>query len=266
MGRRPYGWIPSLPDHRDRAFRFSAEMGAALPASVDLRPKMPLVYDQGDEGSCTANATAAAVQFLLRPSGDTPWFTPARAFIYWNTRAIEGSVGCDSGGTLRDAIKSVASLGVCAEAAWPYVPDQADDGGVFAAGCHSAAKPSQAAYDAATAARAISYHAVPQDLLQIKACLAAGFPAVFGFSLYDSFYGPDGQPLTDIPMPGPHDALDGGHAVVLVGYDDATQRFTARNSWGVAVQNAGHFTLPYAYVTDSDLASDFWTIRSVAPV
>ena len=55
----------------------------------------------------------------------------------------------------------------------------------------------------------------------------------------------------------------GGHAVVGVGYDDAKQWFIVRNSWGGQWGMKGYFTLPYAYLTDENLASDFWTIRVV---
>ena len=54
-----------------------------------------------------------------------------------------------------------------------------------------------------------------------------------------------------------------GHAVLAVGYDDSKQLFTIRNSWGTTVQDHGHFYMPYAYATDSNLADDLWTIRVV---
>jgi len=55
-----YGWLPDLPDHRDHYYAAVVEKAAALPASVDLRAQCPPVYDQGQLGSCTANAIAGA--------------------------------------------------------------------------------------------------------------------------------------------------------------------------------------------------------------
>ena len=55
-----------------------------------------------------------------------------------------------------------------------------------------------------------------------------------------------------------------GHAVVAVGYDDAQQVFIMRNSWGTGWGMQGYFTLPYAYLIDPHLASDFWQITLVA--
>ena len=58
-----YGWLPDLPDHRDYFYAAPVELAGALPAKADLREQCPPVYDQGQLGSCTANAIAAAIQF-----------------------------------------------------------------------------------------------------------------------------------------------------------------------------------------------------------
>jgi C1A family cysteine protease len=65
-------------------------------------------------------------------------------------------------------------------------------------------------------------------------------------------------------MPAASEKVLGGHCVLAVGYDDSQQRFIARNSWGTAWGMQGYFTVPYAYLVDSSLSSDFWTIRLVA--
>src|SRR5580658_4210142 len=98
LGR--YGWIPDLPDARDRVFK-APRRAAALPKSADLRSGCPAVYDQGDLGSCTANAIAGALEFDQRKQ-KLPVFTPSRLFIYYNERALEGTVSTDSGAMLRD--------------------------------------------------------------------------------------------------------------------------------------------------------------------
>jgi len=59
------------------------------------------------------------------------------------------------------------------------------------------------------------------------------------------------------------ESVVGGHAVVIVGYDTATQRFIIRNSWGVSWGQSGYFTIPFEYVLNAGLASDFWSIRLV---
>jgi C1A family cysteine protease len=87
---------------------------------------------------------------------------------------------------------------------------------------------------------------------------------VFGFTVYESFEGDAVAKTGEVSMPGPSEKVLGGHAVVAVGYDDSTQRFIVRNSWGPGWGMGGYFTIPYAYLTDSNLADDFWTVRLVA--
>ena len=97
----------------------------------------------------------------------------------------------------------------------------------------------------------------------MKACLASGYPFVFGFTVYESFESPQVAKTGVAALPGPSEAVVGGHAVLAVGYDDAQHSFLVRNSWGDGWGMKGYFTMPYAYLTQSDLSSDFWTIRLV---
>src|SRR5438128_696006 len=115
-----YGWLPDVPDQRDHVYAAPSGVLHKLPAKIDLRPKCPPVYNQGQLGSCTANAIAAAVQFDRMKQNLKPAFAPSRLFIYYNERAIEGTVDNDSGAMLRDGIKSIAKQGDCAETHWPY--------------------------------------------------------------------------------------------------------------------------------------------------
>jgi C1A family cysteine protease len=246
-----YGWQPDVPDHRD--FLYSAPqrfLGENLPVSVDLRPKCPPVYNQGQLGSCTGNSIAGAIQFEQMKQ-NIPSFVPSRLFIYYNERVMEGTVASDSGAQIRDGIKSVSTTGFCPEADWPYVISK------------FAMKPPPKAYADASKDLATSYQRVPQVLNQMKGCLASGYPFVFGFSVYSSFESPQVTKTGVVPMPAPSDKQIGGHAVVAVGYDDSLQRFYVRNSWGPAWGMKGYFTIPYAYLTDNNLSDDFWTIRLV---
>ncbi len=252
MPRHSYGWVPDLPDHRDFLFAPPVETAAALPASVDLRPECPReVYDQGQLGSCTANAIAGALEFEQIKQG-LKTFTPSRLFIYYNERVMEGTVNTDSGAQIRDGIKSVGNIGACPETDWIY------DITKFAQ------KPPPPAFKDALLGKALLYRRVAQVLSQMKGCLASGYPFVFGFTVYESFESDQVARTGVAPMPSPTDKVLGGHAVVAVGYDDGQQRFIARNSWGPGWGMLGYFTIPYAYLTDNNLADDFWTVRLVA--
>src|SRR5579863_7509917 len=178
--RRPsihggYGWVRDLPDARD--FSYAAPLlrfPQGLPPVVDLRSECPPVYDQGQLGSCTANAIASAIEFDQRKQS-TEEFVPSRLFIYYNERVIEATVAQDCGAQIRDGIKSVATLGAPPENDWPYVP------------ANFAQTPPQTAFDDAKQDIVSSYTAVPQVLVQMQGCLASGYPFVFGFTVYDSF-------------------------------------------------------------------------------
>ena len=245
-----YGWTPDLPDARDHLYAAPAATLSKLPAKMDLRPGCPPVYDQGQLGSCTGNAIAAAVQFD-RMKQKLPDFVPSRLFIYYGERVIEGTVSSDSGAQIRDGIKVVAKQGVPRETDWPY------DIAKFTV------KPSAKAFRDAKKDQAVSYSRVSQSLNQMKGCLASGDPFVFGFTVYDSFEGPEVARTGVVPMPAPQEGVVGGHAVLAVGYDDSQQRFIVRNSWGLGWGIKGYFTIPYAYLTERGLASDFWTIRLI---
>src|SRR6516225_11719663 len=106
-----YGWSPDLPDARDHLFSAPQIALAALPPSADLRSGCPPVYNQGQIGSCTANAIGASFEFETLKQGLAD-FMPSRLFIYYNERAMEGTTGTDSGAQIRDGVKSVATLGV----------------------------------------------------------------------------------------------------------------------------------------------------------
>jgi|SRR5579875_74080 len=245
-----FGWVRDLPDQRD--FMYAAPTAALrnIPASVDLTSQCPPVYDQGELGSCTANAIAGAFQFDELKQKE-PSVVPSRLFIYYGERVIEGTVGSDSGAQIRDGIKVVAKNGVCPETEWPY------DIAKFTQ------KPPQKCFSDAKKYKAVTYQRLIQDLNTMKGCLADGYPFVFGITVYSSFESPETAKSGIVPMPSTQEQLLGGHAIMAVGYDDSTRMFTFRNSWGPGWAKNGYGFIPYAYLTDTHLASDFWTIRAV---
>jgi len=252
MKIQKYGWIPDLPDHRDFLYSAAPTVLATLPTNTDLTKQCPPVYDQGQLGSCTANAIAAAVEFDLMKQQEKNIFLPSRLFIYYNERVIEGTTATDSGAQIRDGIKSVATLGDCPETLWPYIIAK------------FAVKPPSNCYSSAKKYKALSYQRLLQDANQFKGCLASGYPFVFGFTVYASFESDTVAQSGIVPMPAPGEKTMGGHAVMAVGYDDASQRFIVRNSWGDGWGMKGYFTIPYGYLLDQNLSSDFWTIHVVA--
>jgi C1A family cysteine protease len=242
-----YGWSPDLPDHRDQVY--SAPMATSLPAAVDLRPNCPPVYDQGQLGSCTANAIAGAIEFDRKKQRLTD-FVPSRLFIYYNERVMEGTVSSDSGAQIRDGIKSVSKIGAPPEADWPYDISKFTD------------KPPTKAYADAKLDRALHYQRIVQTQAQLQGCLASGFPYVFGFTVYESFESPTVARTGIMPMPAPGEKKVGGHAVLAVGYNTASRMFIVRNSWAASWGQGGYFMMPFEFMLGPN-CSDIWTIRSV---
>ena len=243
-----YGWIPDLPDGRDNIFL--APQVTHLPTSVDLRPKCPPIYDQGQLGSCTGNACEALFRFENNKQTAQD-FTGSRLFVYYNGRSEEGTEGTDSGAMIRDVIKAIRADGICGENLWPY------DISKFAQ------RAPQVCYNQALQHQSVNYHRIRSRLFDMKSCLAKGNPFVFGFSVYESFEAADVARTGIVPLPKTNEQLLGGHAVMAVGYDDTTQQFVVRNSWGTGWGIAGYFLFPYAYISNQDLADDFWTITKV---
>jgi C1A family cysteine protease len=213
---------------------------------------MPRVQDQLQLGSCTANAIAAAIDYERGRQG-LRFMYPSRLFIYYNERDMEQTIDSDAGAVIRDGLKSVAAQGVCVESFWPYV----DDGFRFAV------KPNPVCYSTALSHQTIKYLSPNPDLLNLKTGLAAKWPFVFGFSVYESFMSNQVSNTGMVPMPARNESLIGGHAVLAVGYDDSKNAFLFRNSWGTEWGLGGYAWIPYAYVTDPNLADDFWSIRLV---
>jgi C1A family cysteine protease len=246
---RNFGWKRDLPDPRD--FKFKVTAPHELPPSVDLRNLCPAVYDQGELGSCTANALGGAFQFE-QIKQKRPDFIPSRLFIYYNEREIEGTINEDAGAQIRNGIKTMVDKGVCPESMWPY------NIGKFKK------KPDPGCFTVAMENQVKEYLRLsPHTLYEVKHCLADGYPVSFGFMIFESFMSPEVASTGVAQMPGPNEQPMGGHAVLAVGYDDAKQALLVRNSWGTSWGLGGYFWMPYGYVTTPNMSADYWTIRMV---
>jgi C1A family cysteine protease len=252
MRIKRFGWVRDIPDQRDFRYRPSPQLARALPPRIDLRCGFPDCYNQGRLGSCTANAISGALQFLEHKEGSGDPVMPSRLFIYYNERVLEGSVASDSGAQIRDGIKTVAKQGFCSEELWPYEITR------------FATKPPERCYRSALKERVSQYLRLDHDTaVPLLTCLASGYPFVFGFSVYESFEQARVAATGVVTMPRIGERVLGGHAVVACGYDLKAGRFTVRNSWGARWGIDGYFTMPFAYLTNSFLSADFWTIRRV---
>lgn len=246
-----YGWIPQRPDPRDHLYALTREeQTTVLPAEFSLRAKMPPVYDQGQLGSCTANAIAGCVQYQqMKQKLSEGAQVPSRLFIYWNERKLEGTIGTDSGAVIRDGMKVVATVGAPPELDWPYDISRFTE------------TPPTNAFSDALKYKA-TYGKVNQSAHSFKASVYFGRPVVFGFTVFSSFetdIGPNGiMPYPDVQL----EQVLGGHAVVIIGYKQINGQlyFEVRNSWGASWGDHGYFWMPAQYAISPDFCSDFWHI------
>jgi C1A family cysteine protease len=279
-----FGWIPDFPDFRDytedtkevreilgpaglpaggRA-RASRNHRAAAPASVDLREWASAVEDQGSLGSCTAQAGAGVIEYYERKAFGRH-IDASRLFLYKVTRNLMKMKG-DTGAYLRLTMGAMVLFGVPPEPYWPYTDNEQEFDKEPPAFCYAFAQNYKTIkyyrHDPPSAAR-------PQVLERLKTHLAAGHPAMFGFTVYSSIE--QAAATGRIPYPSAREKIEGGHAVVAIGYDDkmaiqnkaggaqAKGALLIRNSWGTGWGEQGYGWLPYQYILGG-LAEDFWSV------
>jgi C1A family cysteine protease len=249
---KSFGWKLDHLDPRDKHMTVAARV--PLPSAFDQRTAqstaglLPPVYDQKDEGACTAHAGSCVMDYERKRQG-LPFLTPSRQFIYYNTRVLEGTTGSDAGGELRDVMKTLASQGACPETEWPY-----EDSNLTT-------PPPPQCYTDAVKYEAMSYSRVTQADYFLKHSISIlQRPIMFGISAYPQIQSDQAAKDGIITMPGATDSPIGGHAICLVGFSDAASRYVFRNSWGASWGDGGYGYIPYQYILDATLASDFWVL------
>jgi C1A family cysteine protease len=242
--KRKYTCKKDRPDIHDYGFKASKPRTGPLPKSVDLRSKMSPVVDQGQLGSCTANAIVSGLWEYLWLGVGNILQRFSRLFLYYFERFVEGTVKDDSGAEIRDGMKILSKYGVCPESIWPYIIKKFTN------------KPVKKAIDAAGKYKIFEYRRI-NGLDELKAALADGQPVVFGFNVYQSFESDDVAKTGIVSMPKDGESLLGGHAVLAVGFDDTKGQVIVRNSWGDSWGDKGYFYMPYEVF--NKLVMDMWT-------
>ncbi|MDQ7096922.1 C1 family peptidase [Desulfosporosinus sp. PR] len=251
MGQRVYLLKQDKVDERDKSFHaILNKLKIVLPKVVDLRNGCSPVVDQGELGSCTANAIASGFrEYLEIQAGKLTALS--RLWLYWEERKLEGTVDDDAGASIRDGMKILHKYGCPPEIDWPY------DISKF-----SQTPPTESFADAARY-KIKEYHRV-SSLIALKTALAEGYPVVIGIKIYENFESDQVAQTGIIPLPKQGEQYLGGHAVLAVGYKDDAQIkdegvVICRNSWGENWGDHGYFYLPYHYFDDNVL--DMWTGR-----
>jgi len=263
------GYLRDLPDFRDynadsdgvrKILAKSPRLKSAkktAPASVDLRAWCSPIEDQKSLGSCTVHAGVDMLECYQRRAFGRH-VDGSRLFLYKATRKLMGWTG-DTGAYLRDTMKAMVMCGVPPEQYWPYVISKFDE------------EPAAFLYALGDNYEAIKYYRLdpagtpPAAVLDtVTTHLAAGLPSMFGFTVYSSIP-PSGDGKGEIPFPKPGEKVEGGHAVLAVGYDNGRKigsskgALLIRNSWSAGWGDGGYGWLPYDYLLKG-LANDFWAL------
>jgi C1A family cysteine protease len=249
MGRK-YGYKTGLPDHRDHKFSFSGSP-SNLPPTFSLAQWDSIVFDQGQLGSCTANAISGALKTWMVKNDYKYPYVPSRLDIYYQERVLEGTVNQDAGAIIRDGFKVINDMGVCPEDEnsqwnWPY------DISKF-----TQAPPPSCEADGMLH-KCLSYAQVNQDKASIQSALINGFPLVIGISVFEQIESSQCAKDGIITVPGLFDAPIGGHALRVSSYDE--NYVSGPNSWGKSWGDNGYYHLPWAYVLNPQLCSDIWSV------
>jgi C1A family cysteine protease len=233
---------------------------------------MSPVYNQGNIGSCTANAFCAAYYF---DSGSK--VLGSRLFLYYNERLNQkdpinkktGAITADNGSSLQNGIVCLQKYGLCLETLLPYNTSK------------FSLKPSHKCYNTALQNKLLTYNNVAQTQVDIQTCLSVGKPIVLGFYVYPSFENVNSLTTGYVPMPDKtSERLLGGHAVLLCGYDmtktypanpanpiaypSGTGVWIIKNSWGTSIGDKGYFYLPLPYLLDPTLTIELWCLSTVS--
>jgi hypothetical protein len=259
---RGLGRKPDKEDIRDKLYAAVHAAPVTIPASVDLRSKLPPCFDQGQTSSCGANAGSGLMCFF-NPS--IPAFS--RLQIYYGVRVVEGDVSQDGGVETRDVLGELQVTGAAPEALWPFNTQQ-----MFV-------QPPQDVYKAAEQYTVSSYSRLVSEDDYLN-CLAAGFPFILGFTVFESLDSDSVAKTGVLPLPYSGENQLGGHDVLVVGYDTnflnnpdflksglnpsqvSNRALLIRNSWGTDWGvKSGHFWMPLEFAADPTNGGDAWTAR-----
>jgi C1A family cysteine protease len=235
---------------------------AVVGPTVDLRAYFSPIEDQGQLGSCTANAAVGLLEYFERRAFGHH-IDASRLFVYKVTRHLLGWTG-DTGAYIRTAMEALACFGAPPERYWKY------DGRSAAQNTLFDVEPSAFCYAFANNYEALKYYRLDPNgvstqfvLDNVRAHLASGLPVMFGFPVYTEFMFPPAG--AKVAYPQPNSKYYGGHAIIAAGFDDNLMigadkgALLIRNSWGNTWGDHGYAWLSYRYIT-AGLAVDWWTL------
>lgn len=270
-----YGWV-SNPHHARGLTQFVhhpkfslaptpdvLDLSGCMPdsgtVSAPLAVHMPAIYDQGQEGSCTANAGTAAMEFIWHKTLGT-FITGSRQGLYSCELTHDGNWPNDSGSYTGTVVWVLQNQGQGGEQLFPYNTPL------------STPLPDFYVSDAATHKAVHGYDVDSTDHVSIQTAIAAGLPVLFGGYVYESLEELNAQSYFNAPNNG---SPIGGHERLIVGYNRTlthtypngtvvTGFYWVRNSWGTGWGRQGYCWEPMSEIENPQINEDFAVIDVVA--
>ncbi len=226
--------------------KVSAE--AVIPAHVDWRNVDGRNYvtgirDQGACGSCYAFSATAVLESRILITSQTP-DTELDLSEQPMVSCDPNNLGCE-GGYLDVTFDFLKTTGTTLETCYPYTSGQSS----IAGDCAGCADWQQNTY------RITSFEDVATSAQSIKSAIAQYGPVLTGFTVYEDFLYYQSGIYRHVTGP-----VKGGHAVAIVGYDDARQCWIIKNSWGPDWGENGYFRIA-AGTNECGIEDEVYTVN-----
>jgi len=205
-----------------------------------LKKYVSSIKHQGKLNSCAPHSFASCVEILRNIRNKSDYQTSER-YLYYKVRELENTLPKNVGTQMRDNAKILKNEGIALETFCPYSETDYNS------------EPSWASNFSARFIRIKSYQFV-NSVQEIKDAIARNIPVATSCQVFSGFYNQSG--LLDKPA----GTLAGGHAMVIVGYDENRQAFQVLNSWGSNWCDNGFCWISYKYMEEFGFAKGYASI------
>ena len=235
------------PDPRDYIYKPVLSTAKISPTNYIITAKCG-VLDQGNLGSCVANATSIAINVATNGN-----LLNSRLFLYYCCRDADGSnIQQDTGATVRSICKAIKNYGLTEESNWVY------DITKFSK------LPAIKSFINQYKINSFVYNFInlgPNIVNDIKNSLLENNVVLFGMYVYTSFMTDAVKRTGIVPIPNTtRERITGGHCMAIIGYDDTKKIVICQNSWGLGWGDKGKCYIQYSMIQNSKLCLDFTNI------
>ena len=202
---------------------------------------MPPVGNQGAQGSCVSWAVGyAGMSFFMNRLNGTNYSSNQQLcspkYIY-----NQISQGICEGTSIPANLNLLLTKGICTLSDMPYNANECS------------VQPNSNQHASAVFNKLFAWKMVDKTKTNtIKSCIAAKYPVFIAINVDASFDNLQSPYIWSSK----YGAVRGGHAVTVVGYDDAKNAFKVQNSWGPSWKDNGHFWISYSFFSSAVIGNE----------